>query len=136
MARISGRRGRVYMGATNGTAAIPVTAQATWDINFTQDSLDVTAMGDTTKQYVAGLPDAGGSFSGFHDDVDTGSQIYAAATDGLSRKFYLYPDLSSATKYYYGDVVVSDFTSSGGVDGAVTSAVTWKGNTAITFKYS
>jgi hypothetical protein len=124
------------MGATNGTAAVPVTAQATWSINFTQGTIDVTAMGDTTKQYVADLPDAGGAFSGFHDDVDTGSQIYAAATDGLSRKFYLYPDLNSATKYYHGDVVVEGYDAEGGVGNAVTANVTWKAASAITFKYA
>ena len=136
MARIAGRRGRVYMAATNGTAAIPVTAQATWSINFAQATIDVTAMGDTTKQYVSDLADVSGGFNGFHDDVDTGSQIYAAATDGLSRKFYLYPDLSSSTKYYHGDVVVEGYDAEGGVGNAVTANVTWKAASNITFKYS
>lgn len=134
MARIAGRRGRVYLGVTTSAAATPVTAQATWNINYTQDQIDVTAMGDSNKQYVADLPDCSGGFSGFYDDAATGSELYAAATDGLSRKFYLYPDLSSATKYYYGEVLVEALDSEGGVGNAVTANATWKAASAITLK--
>ena len=134
MARIAGRRGRVYIGVTTGAVATPVTAQATWNINFSQATIDVTAMGDTTKQYVGDLPDAGGGFSGFYDDAATGAELYAAATDGLSRKFYLYPDLSSATKYYYGEVLIEALDSEGGVGNAVTANGTWKAASAITLK--
>ncbi len=136
MARIAGRRGRVYLGITNGAVATPVTAQATWDINYDQSSIDVTSMGDSNKTYVSDLPDAGGSFSGFYDDAATGSEIYAAATDGLARKFYLYPDTSSSSKYHYGEILVESFGSEGGVGNAVTANVSWKAASAITFKSS
>ena len=136
MARIAGRRGRVYLGVTTGAVATPVTAQATWNINYSQATIDVTSMGDSNRQYVADLPDTTGGFSGFFDDAATGSELYAAATDGLSRKFYGYFDTSSATKYYYGEVVVESFDSEGGVGNAVTANVTWKAASAITLKSS
>jgi hypothetical protein len=136
MARIAGRRGRVYIGVTTGAVATPVTAQATWNINYSQSTIDVTAMGDDNRTYVADLPDAGGGFSGFYDDAATGTELYAAATDGLSRKFYLYPDLSSATKYYHGTVLIESMDSDGGVGNAVTANVTWKAASAVILKSS
>ena len=136
MARIAGRRGRVYLGTTTSAAASPLTAQTTWNINFAQATIDVTAMGDVTRQYVGDLPDASGGFNGFYDDAATGSELYAAATDGLSRKFYLYPDLSSATKYYHGEVLIESLDSDGGVGNAVTANVTWKAASAVILKSS
>ena len=134
MTRIAGRRGRVYLGVTTGAVATPVTAQATWNINFTQATIDVTAMGDTTKQYVADLPDASGGFNGFFDDAASASELFSAATDSLSRKFYLYPDLSSPTKFYQGEILVESMDSEGGIGNAVTANVTWKAASNITLK--
>ena len=134
MARIAGRRGRVYLGVTTGAAASPLTAVATWSIDQTQDTIDVTAMGDENRQYVADLSDVTGGFSGFYDDAATGTELYAAATDGLSRKFYLYPDLSSATKYYHGTVLIESLDSDGGVGSAVTANATWKAASAVILK--
>ena len=59
MGRFHGRNGRVYMGIASDTAvAEPVPYLADWTLNQTTDKIEVTAMGDTTKIYVAGLPDA------------------------------------------------------------------------------
>ena len=88
MARIHGRNGIVYMGiATSAALATPVAFLSDWTISFTVDKQDVTAMGDTNKIYVAGLPDASGDFSGFYDDAT--AQTYTASVDGLPRNFYL-----------------------------------------------
>ena len=133
MARIAGRRGRVYLGVTTGAAASPLTAVATWSIDQTQDTIDVTSMGDSTKQYVADLPDASGSWTGFYDD--SVGEVLVAATDGLSRKWYCYQDLSgSGTKYWYGEIVIEGLTQGGGIGAAVTQDVTWKAASSITCK--
>ena len=67
MARQHGRRGRLYVGiASDSAAAEPVAYLSKWSIGFSTDNVDVTANGDTNKVYVAGLPDASGSFSGFY----------------------------------------------------------------------
>src|SRR6476620_6104214 len=108
MARIHGRRGRVYLGILNDTAtAEPLPFIAKWSINFATDKANVTALGDSNQVYVAGLPDASGDFSGFFDSAT--AQTYTAATDGLARKFYLYPDTSTATTYWFG-TVLPDFS--------------------------
>lgn len=101
MARIAGRRGQLYVGLASDTAAaspVPFLKKYTFDSKV--GSFDVTAFGDTTKVYVADLPDAQGTFDGFYDTAT--SQLYTAASDGLARRTYLYPDNSIPGTYFYG----------------------------------
>lgn len=114
MARVAGRSGRLYVAITSGGTAEPITYLNTWSINFATDNIEVTAMGDTHKVYVSGLPDASGSFAGFYDDAT--AQTYTAATDGVARKFYLYP--SAATTIYWFGTGLFDFSVSADVGGA------------------
>lgn len=130
MARIAGRRGRIYLGIESSTAAAePLPFIASWSINFATDKFDVTAMGDNNKVYVAGLPDASGEFGGFYDDET--NQTYTAAVDGLPRKFYLYPDTSSTSKYFYG-TILPDFSVDASVDGPVEISASWNAASQIT----
>lgn len=131
MARHHGRNGRIYMGATNGAAAVPLPFQASWSINQTTDKQDVTAFGDGNKIYVAGLPDSSGDFSGFLDDVT--SQTFVAAIDGLSRNFYLYPDIALFPNnwYWMGQILV-DASADGAVGGPVNFKATWNAASLIT----
>ena len=121
MARQAGRNGRVYMGLASGGTAEPVAYQASWSINFTTNKIDVTAMGDSNKVYVAGLKDTQGQFAGFYDDASV--QTYTAANDGVARKMYIYPNVSSAI-YWFGTAVV-DFSVDSSVDGAVAVSSSW-----------
>jgi hypothetical protein len=130
VSRIAGRRGRVYMGIASDTvAAEPLPFMASWSINFATDKYDVTAMGDSNKVYVAGLPDASGEFGGFYDDQT--NQTYTAAVDGLPRKFYLYPDQTTTTKYFYG-TILPDFSVDSSVDGPVEVKASWNAASTIT----
>ena len=116
MARIAGRNGRLYMGIASGGTAEPLPFVASWALQFPSDMIDVTAMGDPGKFYLAGLSDQKGTLSGFYDDAT--AQAYTAAVDGVARKFYLYPNLSTATQYWFGTAVF-DFN----VDATVSDAV-------------
>jgi len=83
--------------------------------------------------YVAGLPDASGDFSGFYDTAT--AQTYVAATDGLSRNFYLYPSTvgvqgSGPGQYFFG-TILPDFSLTGGVGAAVGLKSTWNAATII-----
>lgn len=128
MARIHGRNGICYIGATSGDDASPMAYLSDWTISFTVDKQDVTAMGDANKVYVAGLPDAEGDFSGFYDNAT--DQTYTAATDGLPRNFYLYPSTSLTTQYFFG-TILPDFEVSGGVGDAVKIKSKWNANSTI-----
>jgi len=129
MARIHGRRGVVYMGLASDTVvASPVAFLSSWSISFTTDKAEVTALGDSNKIYVAGLPDAQGDFSGFYDDAT--AQTYTAAIDGLPRKFYLYPSSATSTQYFYGSIL-PDFKVNGAVGDAVQISASWNAASAI-----
>ena len=128
MARIHGRNGRIYLAIASGGTASPLPFFATWSINFAVDKVDVTAMGDTNKVYVGGLPDASGDFSGFYDDAT--AQTYTAAVDGLPRAFYLYPNLLTVAQYFWG-TILPDFSVNGGVSGAVAVSANWNAASGI-----
>jgi hypothetical protein len=119
----------VYIGIASDTAtAEPLPFVASYSMAAESEKIDVTAMGDTTKVYVAGLPDATGDFSGFYDDAT--NQTYTAAIDGLPRKFYLYPSTLTTTQYFFGTVLV-DFNINSEVSGAVEMSASWAASTPI-----
>lgn len=123
MARIHGRRGRIYLGISSDTAqAEPLPFFARWSINFSTDKDEVTAFGDSNKVYVAGLPDASGAFSGFYDDAT--AQTYTAASDGLARKWYLYPSTLTNSQYFFG-TILPDLTVDGDVGASVKVSSNW-----------
>jgi hypothetical protein len=128
MARIAGRNAAIYVGTTTSAAASPLTYQNTWSMSFEVEKIDVTAFGDSTKAYVAGIADASGEFAGFYDDAS--GQTLAAALDGLSRKFYLYPNTNTATQYFFG-TIFPDMSINAAVAGAVEVSSTWAAATPI-----
>lgn len=128
MSRIHGRNGRVYLGLASGGTAEPVAFLSSWSIDFSVDKSDVTTFGDTTKVYVGGLPDSSGEFSGFYDDASV--QTYTAASDGIARKFYLYPSTSTSTQYWFG-TILPDFKVSANVDGPAEISSSWNASTSL-----
>lgn len=126
MARIAGRKGRLYAGIASGGTAEPIAFLNNWSLSFATEKIEVTAFGDSNKTYVGGLPDAEGSFAGFYDDAT--AQLYTAATDGVARKWYLYPSLDTATQYWYGTAIF-DFSVEGDVGGAVSVSGSFAGAT-------
>ena len=137
MSRIHGRNGIAYVSVDAAGGANPVASPmaflSDWSINFVVDKVDVTAMGDTNKIWVAGLPDASGDFSGFYDTAT--AQTYVAATDGLPRNFYLYPSTLASQvgppgQYFFGSIL-PDYSLAGGVTAAVSLKSTWNAATKI-----
>lgn len=128
MARIAARNAAIYVGVTNGAEASALTFQNSWSMSFESEKIDVTAFGDTNKSYVAGIADAMGEFSGFYDDAT--AQTLTAAIDGLSRKFYLYPNSNDTLEYFFGTIFV-DFSANGEVAGAVEVSAKWNAASKI-----
>lgn len=125
MARIHGRSGKLYVGIASDTAAAEAVAYISKiSLNFETDDVEVTALGDTNKTYVSGLPDCSGSFSGFYDDAT--AQTYMAATDGLARRFYWYPKTPSTAGPYWFGTGIFDFSVDTGVADAATISGTFK----------
>lgn len=128
MARIAGRNGRIYAAVTSNGTPEPITFLNNYSISFATDNIDVTAFGDSNKTYVAGLPDSSGTYSGFYDDA--GAQFYTAATDGVARKFYLYPSTGNTGQYWFGTAIF-DFEVNAAVDGAVQVTGSWNAGSVV-----
>ncbi len=127
-APITGRNGRLYVDSSagaNGSAA-PIANLSSFDVQETADRTETTNFGSTSKQYVAGLRDAQGSFSGYWD-ADGG---LSAIADGVARSFYIYPSTSLSTKYWYGTATF-DLTVSQTVNGAVEVSGSWAAATSV-----
>jgi len=121
--RHHGRNGSIYLSVTNGALPSPCAFQASWTLNKVVAKQDVTAFGDQNLVYVSGLPDSSGDFGGFWDDAT--AQTFSAATDGLSRNMYLYPDLQNTPNVYFFGPVLPDFSIDGSISGAVNFKSTW-----------
>lgn len=130
MARIHGRFGRIYIGASDSAAASPVAATKGWDLDASTDYADATAQGDQSKQSAAGLPGGSGSFEAFYETGSFAGNVFAAARDGLARKFYAYPDATDNTKYWFGTAFFSGKVSSQ-VDAMTTVSATFSGASDI-----
>lgn len=128
MARIAGRNGRIYASITSGGTAEPIAFLAQWSIAFATGKLKVTALGDSGEVYVSALPDASGTYAGFYDNAT--NQFYTAAVDGVARKFYLYPDTTSASQYWFGTALF-DFNIDGSVDGPTAINGAWAAASAV-----
>jgi hypothetical protein len=129
MARRAGRNGRIYLDVAGGGNASPLPFVAKWSVNFTTDKYEVTAMGDSTKIYVAGLADAQGDWSGFGDDAT--AQSYTAAVDGIARKFYLYWDLTNTPGRYFFGTIFPDLKVDSDVNGVIAMSASWNAATSI-----
>ena len=127
MSRMHGNKARLYVAIASGGTAEPLLNTAQWTLVSNTDKVETTSQGDTSKNYVAGLPDAQGTFNGFYDD--TSSMTYTASQDGVARKFYLYPTTANTGRYFFGtgffdfqlDTSVSDANKMQGTFAAATS---------------
>lgn len=128
MARIHGRSGRLYAGIASSGTAESIAFLNSWSISFSTSDVDVTSYGDANMVYVSGLPDVSGSFSGFYDDAT--AQLYTAATDGVARRFYLYPSTGNTGQYWFGTATF-DFAVNSGVGEAVTISGDFKAASTV-----
>lgn len=113
MARAHGQRGRIYVNIASGGTAEPIAFLNKWGITGNFDKVEVTAFEDAFKAYVTGKPDGSLTYSGFMDLAT--QQLWTAATDGIARKVYLYPDINQATTYFFC-TGFADMSFSGGTD--------------------
>jgi len=94
--RHHGKNGKVMLGTTPTV----VGSISHWTLNAATDKSDVTAFGDTNKQYVQGLKDVKGTIAGWYDDVD--HSWFDAADGGVPVTLQLIPDSTQATKMWSG----------------------------------
>jgi hypothetical protein len=123
VARRHGRNGRIFTNLTSAGTAEPIAYVRSNSLGATTDKQDVTAFGDANKVYVVGLPDSQGSIEFWYDDASI--QTYTAATDGVARKMYFYPDFVTTPGQYWFGSVFWDFNIEQAVDGAISGSAAW-----------
>lgn len=131
MAALHGKKGALYVGLASSSAeASKLPKLTSWTIDETTDFVEVTSMDDSNKTYVAGFPDASGTFACVYDTA--GNSIYTAVTTnaGDARKFYLYPDRTDSSKYWFGTGLFDVSTSSSTTDAARLTG-NWRAATAV-----
>lgn len=127
---IHGKEATIYLQGS-GTEAILVSEQSEFSIEFDYDTSETTALGDSWREYMRGVMSWSGSFSGNFDVADT--VLWNAAMANSVRKFYLYPDRATATRYYYGTCWVKLGTIIGGsVNDKAKTSVNITGDGPIT----
>lgn len=129
MSRHHGKNARLYVAIASSGLASPVPFINAWEINGTTDKEDVTAFGDTNKNYVVGLPDAQGTYGGFFDLAT--NQLYTASQDGVARKFYFYPDIVAAPGTYFFGEGFYDFSANWGVSAGAAISGSWAAASSI-----
>lgn len=105
-----------------------VASITSWTLDISTDRVDVTAFGDTNKQYVQGLPDYSGSFEGWWDTSDL--SLLETALAGTQVTLRLVPSSDDATQYFEGSAfldasVATSATGAVSVSGTFAAAGTW-----------
>ena len=129
MSKIAGRNGALYVGLADANATatpVPMLKQFTFDQS--SDKIDVTDFDDATKSYVAGLPDASGTYSGFYDDAT--DQLYTAASGGFAARTYLYPSRLDPLTYWFGTATF-DMSLDVSVDGSADISGSFSASTSF-----
>ena len=116
MATHSGISGLVKV-ASNTVAEV-----TSWTLDQSNSLIEDTAMGDTSRTYLAGLDEFSASVEVFWDETDTNGQV--ALSPGSSVTLVLYPEgADSGDTYYTGTALVTSHSVSGSFDGMITASI-------------
>ena len=101
-----------------------------WSCDESVDTADSTAMGDTARTHIAGIPGWSGSFSAKYDPADTNGQV--AATIGASVSLGLYSDGgATGKKYLSGTATITKRTIDADMGDMVKISCEFLGNGAL-----
>ena len=132
MSKKSGLYGSVVItavGTVPGTAAI--VGMGEWSLDLGMDTPETTAFGDTWKQFLAGLHEYSGSFSGYGDTDTSNNTIRNAMLGGSAISLRLY---DSATTYYNaGTVFLSSGAPNISIDGVAEDSWDFQGSGPLTY---
>jgi len=123
MARRHGKNGDVLMDPTGATTSpVRIASLSSWSLDAKSDNVDVTAFGDTNKQYVKGLADYQGDLGGWWDAADV--TLFDAALAGTPVFLKLIPSTLDTTAFFSGQAYV-DAGVEVAADGACSVNGSW-----------
>lgn len=127
---IHGSNALIYLAASSSGAAVPLLEQSDYSIELDHELASVLSLGQTWDESVMGALKWKGSASGNFDP--TSATLWNAATARAKVRMYVYPDVTSATRYYYGMVFVKlDRALAGGVSAKASSGFSFTGSGAL-----
>ena len=122
----------VHTGS-EGTVKVGVNSIAelkSYSIEETGDTIETTALGDTSRTYVAGLKTFTGTIEVYWDETDTTGQGALGVGSEITINFY--PEGAEAgDTYYTGSAIVTGQSVSGTTDGTVDRSFTIQGTGAL-----
>lgn len=123
MAIHKGSEGTVHVG-TDAVAEIK-----SYSVEETMDTIEVTTMGDSFRDYQTSLTSFSGSLDVFWDEEDT-AQIALAVGSEVTIKFY--PEgTATGAKYYSGTAIVTGLSISASFDGMVEASISVQGKSDL-----
>ena len=125
MATFAGSAGVILVGS-NALAEV-----RSYSIDETMDTLEDTAMGDTTRSFKPSLKNFTGSADVFFDDTDANGQV-ALAVGSTATLSFLMEGNSSGKHKMSGSILVTGRTISASFDGIVEASISFQGNGALT----
>ncbi len=132
MAPLSGLFGSVVItavGTVPGTASIVGISE--WSLDLGQDVPEVTAFSNFWKEFIAGLREYSGSFSGFGDTDSSNTTIRNAMLGGSAISLRLYD--SGTTYYNIASALLTGQSPSISVDGKGDDSWDFDGDGALTY---
>lgn len=125
MATFTGSDGVILVG-TDQVAEV-----RSYSIDETMDTLEDTAMGDTSRTYKTSLKSFSGSADVFFDDTDTSGQ--GGLTVGTSATLSIQMEGNTTGDHKLsGTVLVTGRTITGSFDGLVEASISFQGTGALT----
>lgn len=136
MAKVKGDVGQVKFDDA-GSSVNPVLGTTSWSMSITKDTQEITAQGDTFKQFVGGLIEGEGTAELLYDAAASGETATfmdgALVTGDLGgAAFELFPDSSSATKKISFNGIITGFEQSSSLGDPNTISITFKPTGTIT----
>lgn len=136
MAETKGVDGIVKVAATGQTVATILHVTA-FSLEETTETLDVTSMGDSSRQILTTFKAFSGSIDCFWDPAEAsfGHDAVAdpAVQAGTTIDFELYPAGTSGA-YYSGSAIVTSISRSASFDGAVEMSIAFEGTGDLAYE--
>lgn len=139
MASLTGNAGVIKI---NGEAVAEVRS---YSIELTQDSIEKTVMGDSSRTYLAGLS----QFSGTADVYWLEEHFATSASSGDGKNdldaliqgdvgashvaLTIYPEGESAGNNWDGNIIVTGYTVNASMDGMIEASISFQGSGPLTY---
>ena len=124
---IAGKSGKLGLGAS---AVMDISS---WSLELGADTLEVTALGDDWKKFIAGLKEWSASAEGFysvHTDVTGQRALQDAYLNGAEVSLKLFVNVAN---YYAGNAYISGLSVEDPVDDTVSISFEFQGTGALSF---